>query len=206
MIRQQTCRGFTLVELVISVLIASLMIISIVILVKSYKNMSNDVKVDVVSEGDVVSFIDIFTEDIASSGNQPIDSLISSIYLSGPVIEATYSGATAVSQIKITTDLSTSTRQVVTYKVINLPRFADNPNEKAIVKSKLLTNGTVSEQIYSDELALANVSSFDCTNSINPTPVNANADIRGLNCTLVATGARSVLKTYNFYAKAENQF
>lgn len=202
---KQHNRGFTLVELVISVFIASLMIASIVILVKSYKNMANDVKQDVVSEGDVVAFIDNFTEDIASSGNQPIDTLIPSIYLSGPVIDTTYSGA-EVSQIKITTDLNALTRQVITYRVVSLPRFADSPNEKAVLKSKVLTNGVATEQVYVDELALANVSSFSCTNSINPSPVNANATIRGLNCTLIATGVRSILKTYNFYAKAENQF
>ena len=198
-------RGFTLVELIVSVLIASLMIASIVILMKSYKNMANDVKVDLVSEGDVVGFIDTFTEDIASSGHQPIDTLIPSIYLSGPVIDTVYSGS-ELSQIKITTDIDTRTRQVTTYKVLNLPRFAENPNEKAVLKSKVLTNGSISEPVYTDELALANLSSFTCTNSINPSPVNANANIRGLNCSLIATGARSILKTYNFYAKAENQF
>ncbi len=198
--------GFTLVELVISVFIASLMIASIVILVKSYKNMSNDVKTDVISEGEVVSFIDIFTEDIGSSGHQPIDSLIPSIYLSGKVIDTVYSNGSSVDQIKITTDLSPSTRQILTYKVINLPRFSDNPSEKAILKTKILGNGSSSETIFVDEIALANVSSFDCTNSINLSPVNVNADVRGLNCTLVIKGARSVSKTYNFYAKAENQF
>lgn len=194
-------QGFTLIELVVSVFIASLMIASIAILVKSYKNMSNDVKVDLVAEGDAVNFIDIFSEDIASSGHQPIDSQMASIYLSGPVIDTTVVGV-----IKITTDLTPTLRQVITYKMLSFPRFAENPNEKAIFKSKQLTNGNVIDLVYSDELVLANVSSFNCTNSINPTPVNANASIRGLNCTLVVTGPRSILKTYNFYAKAENQF
>ncbi len=198
--------GFTLVELIISVFIASLFMISIVILIKSNKNMSDDLKKEVILEGDVVSFIDIFSEDVASSGSQPIDTLLPSIYLSGPVIRTVYTNGSDVTRIDITTDLNTTTRQIVTYRLVSLPRFAENPNEKAIFKSKALTNGTVTEQTYSDELALANVSSFKCTNSINPLPVNANADIRALNCTLIMTGARAVSKTYNFYAKAENQF
>lgn len=206
MMQEKKQLGFTLVELVISVFIASLLMISIVILIKSYKNMSDDVKTEVISEGDVISFIDIFTEEVASSGSQPIDTLIPSIYLSGPVIKTIYTNGTDVSQIDITTDLNPLTRQTVSYKVVNFPRFSENPNEKAIFKTKSLSNGLITDQTYANELVLPNVSSFKCTDSINPLPVNANANIRALNCSLVITGAKLVSKTYSFYAKAENQF
>jgi prepilin-type N-terminal cleavage/methylation domain-containing protein len=210
-------KGFTLIELIVTIVIASILVGVIFMLLKSYRQMSSKIKSDIDSEFYVSQFIDTFSDEIASSGNQPIDSTLPSIYTyiynSGKIINFTYNGAPAVSSIGITTDLNTTSRQVLTYtvKAISPVRSRSYSNELGIYKSKSLdnTNGT-SVAVFNDALVLPGVKSFQCTESENPTPVNANAKTRSVSCSLVVYAYLNLptpqTKTYNFYAKAENQF
>ena len=206
-------KGFTLIELIVTIVIASILVGVIFMLLKSYRQMSSKIKSDIDSEFYVSQFIDTFSDEIASSGNQPIDSTLPSIYNSGKIINFTYNGAPTVSSISITTDLNTTSRQVLTYtiKAISPVRSRSYSNELGIYKSKLLdkTNGN-SNQVFTDALVLPGVKSFQCEVSENPTPVNANAKTRSVSCSLVVYAYLNLstpqTKTYNFYAKAENQF
>ena len=206
-------KGFTLIELIVTIVIASILVGVIFMLLKSYRQMSSKIKSDIDSEFYVSQFIDTFSDEIASSGNQPIGTLLPSIYNSGKIINFTYNGAPTVSSIGITTDLNTTSRQVLTYtiKAISPVRSRSYSNELGIYKSKSLdnTNGT-SVAVFNDALVLPGVKSFQCTESENPTPVNANAKTRSVSCSLVVYAYLNLptpqTKTYNFYAKAENQF
>jgi len=206
-------KGFTLIELIVTIVIASILVGVIFMLLKSYRQMSSKIKSDIDSEFYVSQFIDTFSDEIASSGNQPIDTTLPSIYSSGKIINFTYNGAPPVSSIGITTDLNTTSRQVLTYtiKAISPVRSRSYSNELGIYKSKSLdnTNGT-SVAVFNDALVLPGVESFKCTYLENPTPVNANAKIRSVSCSLVVYAYLNLstqqTKTYNFYAKAENQF
>lgn len=206
-------KGFTLIELIVTIVIASILVGVIFMLLKSYRQMSSKIKSDIDSEFYVSQFIDTFSDEIASSGNQPIDTLLPSIYNSGKIINFTYNGAPTVSSIGITTDLNKGSRQVLTYtiKAISPVRSRSYSNELGIYKSKSLdnTNGT-SVAVFNDALVLPGVKSFQCTESENPTPVNANAKTRSVSCSLVVYAYLNLptpqTKTYNFYAKAENQF
>ena len=206
-------KGFTLIELIVTIVIASILVGVIFMLLKSYRQMSSKIKSDIDSEFYVSQFIDTFSDEIASSGNQPIDTLLPSIYNSGKIINFTYNGAPTVSSIGITTDLNTTSRQVLTYtiKAISPTRSRSYSNELGIYKSKSLdnTNGT-SVQVFTDALVLPGVKSFQCTESENPTPVNTNAKTRSASCSLVVYAYLNLptpqTRTYSFYAKAENQF
>ena len=208
-------KGFTLIELIVTIVIASILVGVIFMLLKSYRQMSSKIKSDIDSEFYVSQFIDTFSDEIASSGNQPIGTLLPSIYNSGKIINFTYNGAPTVSSIGITTDLNTTSRQVLTYtiKAISPVRSRSYSNELGIYKSKSLdnTNGT-SVAVFNDALVLPGVKSFQCTESENPTPVNANAKTRSVSCSLVVYAYLNLnlpplkTKTYEFYAKAENQF
>lgn len=206
-------KGFTLIELIVTIVIASILVGVIFMLLKSYRQMSSKIKSDIDSEFYVSQFIDTFSDEIASSGNQPIDSTLPSIYSSGKIINFTYNGAPTVSSIGITTDLNTTSRQVLTYtvKAISPVRSRSYSNELGIYKSKSLDNTNASgTQVFTDALVLPGVKSFQCTESENPTPVNANAKTRSVSCSLVVYAYLNLptpqTKTYNFYAKAENQF
>lgn len=223
MMRYKKNKGFTLIELIVTIVIASILVGVIFMLLKSYRQMSSKIKSDIDSEFYVSQFIDTFSDEIASSGNQPIDSTLPSIYnkiylLSGKIINFTYNGAPTVSSIGITTDLNTTSRQVLTYtiKAISPVRSRSYSNELGIYKSKSLDNTSAagsrfnSVEVFTDALVLPGVKSFQCTESENPTPVNANAKTRSVSCNLVVYAYLNLptpqTKTYNFYAKAENQF
>jgi prepilin-type N-terminal cleavage/methylation domain-containing protein len=206
-------KGFTLIELIVTIVIASILVGVIFMLLKSYRQMSSKIKSDIDSEFYVSQFIDTFSDEIASSGNQPIGSSLPSIYNSGKIINFIYNGAPTVSSIGITTDLNTTSRQVLTYKVkaISPVRSRSYSNELGIYKSKSLANtNSTSVAVFNDALVLPGVKSFQCTESENPTPVNANAKTRSVSCSLVVYAYLNLptpqTKTYNFYAKAENQF
>ena len=205
--------GFTLTELLVTIVIASILIAAVFALLKSYRQMSSQIKSDIDTEFYVTEFIDSFSEDIASSGYQAIDTALTSIYNSGKVINFTYSSAPTVSSVGITTDLNATTRQTVTYtiKALTPTRSKSYANELGIYKSKsLLNSSNTSAVVYQDALMLAGVKSFQCAESFNPSPVNVNAATRGVSCTLIMNAylnlATPLTKTYNFYAKAENQF
>ena len=89
-----------------------------------------------------------------------------------------------------------------------LLRSNAHPLEQSLVKTKQLSDGVNSEDVFVEELALAGVSGFTCTESTITSPLNANAATRGLDCTLVMYGSKDFnnLKTYQFYANTENQF
>jgi len=198
----------TLIELMISVLIATLLIASIFVLVKSFKGTSITVRTEVDVEANVTNFIDAFADEVGSSGNQPADTSLTSIYLAGKVLDFTYSSGSNVSNIKITTDLDLTTRQIVTYSIAALVRAPEHPNEKSIYKTKQLTNNITTTTVYSNQMMLAGVDSFTCVESINVSPVSSNAATRGVECVLTVYGDKTLgnLKTYRIYAKAENQF
>ena len=205
--------GFTLIELLVTIVIASILIAAIFVLIKSYRQMSSQIKSDIDTEFYVTEFIDSFSEDIASSGYQAIDTALTSIYNAGKVINFTYGTSPNVNSVGITTDLNTTTRQTVTYtiKAMNPARSKSYANELGIYKSKSLFNtNSTSIAVYQDALMLAGVKSFQCTESFNPSPVNVNAATRGVSCTLIMNAylnlTTPLTKTYNFYAKAENQF
>ena len=205
--------GFTLIELLVTIVIASILIAAIFVLIKSYRQMSSQIQSDIDTEFYVTEFIDSFSEDIASSGYQAIDTAQTSIYNSGKVINFTYSSAPSVSSLGLTTDLNSTTRQTVTYtiKAITPTRSKSYANELGIYKSKFLFNTSGSSiSVYQDALMLAGVKSFECFESFNPSPVNVNATTRGVSCTLIMNAylnlTTPLTKTYNFYAKAENQF
>jgi len=205
--------GFTLIELLVTIVIASILIAAIFVLIKSYRQMSSQIKSDIDSEFYVTAFVDSFSEDIASSGYQAIDTSLTSIYNTGKVINFTYGSAPKVSAVGIITDLNTPTIQTVSYtiKAISPIRSKSYANELGIYKTKSLfnTSGT-SITVYQDTLMLAGIKSLQCTESFNLSPVNTNAATRGVSCTLVMNAylnlATPLTKTYNFYAKAENQF
>jgi prepilin-type N-terminal cleavage/methylation domain-containing protein len=208
-------KGFTLIELIVTIVIASILVGVIFMLLKSYRQMSSKIKSDIDSEFYVSQFIDTFSDEIASSGNQPINSSLTSIYNNGKIIKFTYNGAPTVSSIGITTDLNETSRQVLTYtiKAISPVRSRSYSNELGIYKSKSLANtNSTSVEVFTDALVLPGVKSFQCTESENPTPVNANAKTRSVSCSLVVYAYLNLnlptpqTKTYNFYAKAENQF
>jgi len=205
--------GFTLIELLVTIVIASMLIAAVFALLKSYRQMSSQIKSDIDTEFYVTEFIDSFSEDIASSGYQPIDTSLTSIYSAGKIINFTYGTSTNVNSVGITTDLDTTTRQTVTYtiKAPTPARSKSYTNELGIYKSKSLINASATSiPVFKDALMLAGVKSFQCTESFNPAPVNINAATRGVSCTLVMNAylnlAAPLTKTYNFYAKAENQF
>jgi prepilin-type N-terminal cleavage/methylation domain-containing protein len=205
--------GFTLIELLVTIVIASILIAAVFALLKSYRQMSSQIKSDIDTEFYVTEFIDSFCEDIASSGYQAIDTTLTSIYNTGKVINFTYGTSPNVNSVGITTDLNTTTRQTVTYtiKVISPARSKSYANELGIYKSKSLFNtNSTSIAVYQDALMLAGVKSFQCTESFNPSPINVNAATRGVSCTLIMNAylnlTTPLTKTYNFYAKAENQF
>ena len=206
-------KGFTLIELLVTIVIASILIAAIFVLIKSYRQMSTQIKNDIDTEFYVTEFIDSFSDDIASSGYQAVDTSLTSIYNGGKVIDFTYNSAPNVSSVNITTDLNKTTRQTVNYtiKAISPTRPNSYANELGIYKTKTLFNtSSTSISVYQNALMLAGVKSFQCTESFNPSPVNANAATRGVNCSLVMNAylnlATPLTKTYNFYAKAENQF
>jgi prepilin-type N-terminal cleavage/methylation domain-containing protein len=216
--------GFTLIELLVTIVIASILIGAIFALLKSYRQMSSQIKSDIDTEFYVTEFIDSFSDDIASSGYDPIDrdvATLTSIYSFGKVINFTYDGDGSpqknVTSVNITTDLNQYTRQTVNYtiKAISPIRRNSYANELGIYKSKSLFNtSSTSINVYQDALMLAGVESFQCTESFNPSPINANAATRGVRCTLIMNAylnltlpsTKPYTKTYNFYAKAENQF
>jgi prepilin-type N-terminal cleavage/methylation domain-containing protein len=205
--------GFTLIELLVTIVIASILIAAIFVLIKSYRQMSSQIKSDIDTEFYVTEFIDSFSEDIASSGYQAIDTTLTSIYNAGKVINFIYGTSPNVNSVGITTDLTATTRQTVTYtiKAMNPARSKSYANELGIYKSKSLFNtNSTSIAVYQDALMLAGVKSFQCTESFNPSPVNVNAATRGVSCTLIMNAylnlTTPLTKTYNFYAKAENQF
>lgn len=205
--------GYTLIELLVTIVIASILIAAIFVLIKSYRQMSTQIRSDIDTEFYVTKFIDNFSEEIASSGYQPIDTTLSSIYLGGKVIDFTYSSNQNVSNVSMTTDLNTTTRQTIYYsiKAMSPPRAKSYINELGIYKSKTLFNTTsISTPVYQNSLMLAGVKSFQCEESFNLSPVNLNAATRGVSCTLIMNAylnlATPSTKTYTFYAKAENQF
>ena len=219
-------RGMTLVELITAMFISSILISSVFFILKSYKQNSNQLKQEIDTQFLTTNFISIFTNEVASAGFQPIDSYLqTSIFtpeLSNPaqVINVTFSQNYSISSITIRYDVSQAARQIITYRVANINRSALRPNEKVIYKSKTLysfypSNRYTSSTVFTDQIALAGVEDFECIPSINPTPINANASVRGLSCILsmytsvegrIANAAATNTRTYQFYAKAHNLF
>ena len=109
--------GFTLIELLVTVLIASVLVAAILVLLKSYRQMSSQIKSDIDTEFYVAEFIDNFSEEIASSGYQPIGSNLTSIYNTGKIINFTLDNNSNVNSVSIITDIDTSTRQTITYSI-----------------------------------------------------------------------------------------
>lgn len=200
-------RGMTLIELIVAIFIVTILISAIFVLVKNYKNTSKQTVSDVDTDAYVNNFLQTFTEEVAHSGHQPIDSTLSTITLSGKVLNFTYSSGNSVSQVAITSDLDQSTRQVLTYQLTAAPRDSAHPRELALTKTKQLSNGTSTENVFTNEIALAGIDSFSCTESTNPNPSNVNAAVRGVDCTLAVYGAKdfNTLKSYKFYASTDNQ-
>jgi len=200
-------RGMTLIELIVAIFIVTILISAIFVLVKNYKNTSKQTVSDVDTDAYVNNFLQTFTEEVAHSGHQPIDSTLSTIILSGKVLNFTYSSGNSVSQVAITSDLDQSTRQVLTYQLAAAPRDNAHPKELALTKTKQLSNGTSTENVFTNEIALAGIDSFSCTESTNPNPSNVNAAVRGVDCTLAVYGAKdfNTLKSYKFYASTDNQ-
>ena len=200
-------RGMTLIELIVAIFIVTILISAIFVLVKNYKNTSKQTVIDVDTDAYVNNFLQTFTEEVAHSGHQPIDSTLSTITLSGKVLNFTYSSGNSVSQVAITSDLDQSTRQVLTYQLTAAPRDNAHPRELALTKTKQLSNGTSTENVFTNEIALAGIDSFSCTESTNPNPSNVNAAVRGVDCTLAVYGAKdfNTLKSYKFYASTDNQ-
>lgn len=200
-------RGMTLIELIVAIFIVTILVSAIFVLVKNYKNTSKQTVSDVDTDAYVNNFLQTFTEEVAHSGHQPIDSALSTITLGGKVLNFTYSSGSLVRQVTITSDLDQNTRQILTYQLASAPRDSGHPKELALTKTKQLTNGASTESVFTNEIALAGIDSFSCTESINPSPVNPNAAIRGVDCTLGVYGAKNfnTLKSYKFYASTDNQ-
>lgn len=216
----------TLVELVTAMLISSILIASVYMLLKSFRQNSNQLKHEIDSQILTTNFINVFSNEVASAGYQPIDSyLTTSIFtqeMSYPanVIHVTYSNNNTVDNIVIRYDVNQTTRQVVTYRLVNLKRTDQRPSEKVLYKTKVQysnypSNNYRSTIVFQDQIALAGVEDFECIRSINPTPVSANASVRGLSCILsvytsaetqISNSTLTKLRTYQFYAKANNLF
>lgn len=220
-------KGMTLVELLTAMLISSILISSVYFLLKSFRQNSNQLKNEIDTQVYTTNFISIFTSEIASAGYQPIDSYLqTSIFtpeFSNPsqVINIIFDQNYSVKSITIRYDVNQFARQIIKYEVKkNINRTPLIPNEKAIYKTKTLysyypSNRLTSSTVFSDQIALAGVEDFECVPSTNPTPVNINASIRGLNCSLsMFTSTESLnmgssqlnLRNYQFYAKANNLF
>lgn len=201
-------RGMTLIELIVAIFIVTILVSAIFVLIKNYKNTSKQTVSDINTDAYVNNFLQTFTEEVSHSGHQPIDSALSAITLNGKVLNFTYSGGSVVSQVAITSDLDQYTRQILTYQLSLTLRDSQHPNELAFIKTKQFSNGTSTENVFVNEIALAGIDSFSCTESLNPSPVSANAGLRGVDCTLVVYGGRgfSTLKSYKFYANTDNQF
>lgn len=200
-------RGMTLIELIVAIFIVTILVSAIFVLVKNYKNTSKQTVSDVDTEAYVNNFLQTFTEEVAHSGHQPIDSTLSTITLAGEVLDFTYSNGSSVSQVAITSDLDQSTRQTITYQLAQSARDIAHPKELALTKTKQFSNGVTTEIVYANEIALAGIDSFTCSESLNSSPANVNAAVRGVDCTLVVYGAKdfNYLKSYKFYANTDNQ-
>ena len=200
-------RGMTLIELIVAIFIVTILVSAIFVLVKNYNNTSKQTVSDVDTDAYVNNFLQTFTEEVAHSGHQPIDSTLGAITLGGKVLSFTYSSGSFFSQVTITSDLDQNTRQILTYQMSSAARNSAHPKEMALTKTKQLTNGASTESVFTNEIALAGIDSFSCTESINPSPVNANAAVRGVDCTLAVYGAKdfNTLKSYKFYASTVNQ-
>lgn len=218
-------RGMTLVELITAMFISSILISSVYFLLKSFKQNSNQLKQEIDTQILTTNFISIFSNEVASAGYQPIDSYLqTSIFtpeVSNPaqVINVAFSQNYSISSITMRYDVNQTTRQVVTYRVNTLNRSPLRPNEKVIYKTKMqystYPSNFQSVSVFQDQIALAGVEDFECIPSINPTPVNGNASIRGLSCILsmytsaegrIGNSLATNTRTYQFYAKAHNLF
>jgi prepilin-type N-terminal cleavage/methylation domain-containing protein len=218
--------GMTMVELIAAMLISSILISSVYFLLKSFKQNSNQIKQEIDTQILTTNFISVFSNEIASAGYQPIDSLLqTSIFtpeVSNPaqVVNVTFSQNYSINTITVRYDVSRTTRQVITYRIGTLNRSSLRPNEKVIYKSKMQysnypLNRFQSTSVFNDQIALSGIEDFECIPSINPSPVNANGSIRGLNCilsmytsteTTISNSSASKVRTYQFYAKANNLF
>jgi prepilin-type N-terminal cleavage/methylation domain-containing protein len=201
-------RGMTLIELIVAIFIVTILVSAIFVLIKNYRNTSNQTVSDINTDAYVNNFLQTFTEEISHSGHQPIDSTLSAITLNGKVLNFAYSGGSLVSQVAIASDLDQYTRQTLTYQLSPTLRDSQHPNELAFIKTKQLSNGTSTENVFVNEIALAGIDSFSCVESLNLSPLNPNAALRGVDCTLVVYGAKGFnkLNTYKFYANTDNQF
>ena len=200
--------GMTLIELVIAIFIVSIMIGAVFFLVKGYKKVSDQALSEIDTEAYVNQFLQTIAEEIAVSGYQPVDTTLPSIYLNGKVLNLTFSTGNQLNQMTIISDLNQSARQIITYKLMPLKRSGAHALEQALFKTKQLSDGVNIEDVFVDELALAGISSFSCTESLITAPLYVNAATRGIDCILVVYGSKDFnnLKTYQFYANTENQF
>lgn len=200
-------RGMTLIELIVAIFIVTILVSAIFVLVKNYNNTSKQTVSDIDTDVYVNNFLQTFTEEVAHSGHQPIDSTLSTMTLGGKVLNFTYSNGSLVSQVSITSDLDQNTRQILIYQLATAPRDSAHPKELALTKTKQLSDGASTESVFTNEIALAGIDSFSCIESINPSPASANAAVLGVDCTLVVYGAKdyNTLKSYKFYASTDNQ-
>jgi prepilin-type N-terminal cleavage/methylation domain-containing protein len=211
-------KGFTLLEMLTSILISSILVAAVFFLVRSYRSNTEQVKNEIDTQLFVNNFISVLMNEVEAAGHQPIDSLLpTSIFtqegINKPnVIDVTFSSGRSVLSLSVRYDISPTTRQVIRYDVKDFPRNSTRPSEKAIYKTKInygdLTSGSPYIYVVTDELVLANVEDFECEASIHPSPISTSASIRGLACSLkmFTTINKNNLRIFDFYAKAANLF
>lgn len=201
-------QGLTLVELLTAVLIASILILATFNLIKGFNFNVKKVNKAVNDHVNVHSVIDVLTTEIELAGHQPIDSTLPSIFNNGKVLDIQFSKNHIVSRLVIRGDSDSSTRQIITYQFSSVQRPSYTFNENFLIKSKQVTNDSnITTNVYSNQVVLMGVEKLECSPSINPTPVNSNGNVRGVNCTFYLYNSSTdmtKITPYQFYAKASN--
>ena len=182
--------GFSLIELMITLIVASILVASLVSLSKSFSSSSAMFSDELAQRRNFLNFSSQFVHDINQAGFVPLDSGLPAV--SSPSLSVIFDGASPppgslalVRSISIRYDLSGSHREFVTYEMrpLDCPAGATCPGSsfmKAVfVRRQIQVGAGAPIDIHPDavyQLALGSVESLRCGE------IRQAGILRGLDC------------------------
>jgi len=203
--------GFSLLELLVSLLVGAMAISIVLGLLKNAYRVSDDVKRSQENRLHVTEFVKRFHDDIASAGYRSFkyspDKAAGSVCMplclpNEPMLPLTLQGELVNDLVAGTYDLQTITYQV---RRLEPPRSAAHPVEYGVFKTKAVNRLEAYTDSDSNQLVLAGLpaqDSFECRRFLNPN----NGSVTLLECVLrvYSSMQRDDIETFSIVAKLEN--
>ena len=198
-------QGFTLVELLVTLVVGVIAVAIVLTLLKNAYSLSDQLKLKLDSQTYLNMFIKNFHEDIESAGYMDFSKNSPSEGLSASSADCPTSICVSDGDIKLQTNLLDSGQFRVTenieyvIKKIDPARSTSHPNELGVYKFRKINGVFTYAQSDSNALVLAGLKSFTC-DPYNP----SGPKVVACHLTVYRSATKDDVDTFNVYAINEN--